>query len=129
MYERSSLERYRLLGLMLERIEVTLDGRIAIVELTRELLNQANASWEDTSNLVDYTRSIRGVECGVLLAPAKPGGTRVSLRSKGRRINAGQVCASLGGGGHPGAAGCLVPDDMPIARERILAALADALER
>lgn len=127
LYERSSLERYRLLSLLLGRIELTLDGRVAIVLLTRELLGEAGASWEDAANVVEYARALRGVECGVLLSPAKGGGTRVSLRSKGFVIDAGQVCADLGGGGHRGAAGCVLDADVPGAKERILDALQRAL--
>lgn len=126
LYERSSLERYRLISRVLERIDVQLDGRVAIIVLTREVLAEAEASWDDAVNLVDYARGLHGVECGVLLSPAKAGGTRVSLRSKGFHIDAGRVCATLGGGGHRGAAGCLLDAELPVARERVLGALAAA---
>ena len=74
-------------------------------------------------------RAIDGVECGVLLTPAKRGGTRVSLRSKGRLIDAGAVCAGLGGGGHVGAAGCTIAAPLPDTRKLVEAALVEALAR
>jgi phosphoesterase RecJ-like protein len=63
----------------------------------------------------------------VLLTPAKTGGVRVSMRSKGRAIDAGQVCAALGGGGHPGAAGCTLPGAIADVRAQVEAALVAAL--
>jgi phosphoesterase RecJ-like protein len=51
----------------------------------------------------------------------------VSLRSKGRLIDAGAVCAGLGGGGHVGAAGCTLPIALAEARAQVEAALVQAL--
>jgi hypothetical protein len=75
--------------------------------------------------MVNHARSIKGVECGVLVTPAKRGGTRVSMRSKGHLVDAGQVCLALGGGGHRGAAGCtLAETDIAVARKTVEEALA-----
>ena len=128
LYERSSLERYRLLALVLPAIDLHLGGRVAVLVVTREILAEAKASWDDAVSIVDYARGINGVECGVLLSPARGGGTRVSLRSKGFHIDAGRVCASLGGGGHSGAAGCILDMELDAARTHIVAALATELE-
>ena len=48
-----------------------------------EMVNASGGSWDDTDGMVNHARSIKGVECGVLITPAKRGGTRVSMRSKG----------------------------------------------
>jgi nanoRNase/pAp phosphatase (c-di-AMP/oligoRNAs hydrolase) len=66
----------------------------------------------------------------VLLTPGKRGGVRVSVRSRGHRVDAGAVCATLGGGGHRGAAGCtLDAEELAAARQRIEAALTEALRQ
>lgn len=127
LYERSSMGRYRLLREALGTLERRLDGKVAFMIITHEMVKRASASWDDSIDLVTYTRAIEGVECGVLLTPAKSGGTRVSMRSKGRAIDAGAVCASFGGGGHHGAAGCLIDCDVSAAMVRIEAALAATL--
>ncbi|HWN66706.1 MAG TPA: DHH family phosphoesterase [Haliangium sp.] len=129
LYERSSMSRYRLLREALGSLERRLDGQVAFMIITHEMVKRASASWDDSIDLVSYTRALDGVECGVLLTPARGGGTRVSMRSKGRAIDAGAVCASFGGGGHHGAAGCLLDDDVPAAMARIEAALAASLGR
>jgi bifunctional oligoribonuclease and PAP phosphatase NrnA len=50
----------------------------------------------------------------------------VSLRSKGR-VDAGAICAPLGGGGHRGAAGCLLHVSLADAKKIILDAIGAAL--
>ncbi len=128
MNERNRLSRYRLLSAALATVETTLGGRVAFMTVTREMVQAARASWDDTDGLPNYVRAIEGVECGVLLTPAKQGGIRVSLRSKGAVIDAAAVCAELGGGGHRGAAGCTLPgEDLGEAKARVRAALAAAL--
>jgi len=125
--ERVPLSRYRLLSRVLADLEVTCDGKLAVMTVTAELVAEVKAKWEDTEGLVNHARAIAGVECGVLYTPAKWGGTRVSLRSKGRLIDAGAVCHALGGGGHRGAAGCTIDGDIAKAREIVEAALSAAL--
>ena len=127
LYERQSLTRYKLLARLLDNIEMALDGQVAIFVLTRDVLKEAGASWEDSVGLVDYTRGLAGVECGLLLSPAKRGGIRVSMRSKGDKVDAGALCATMGGGGHRGAAGCVVEGDLESARTHVLQVLAKAL--
>lgn len=127
LYERSSMGRYRLLREALGTIERRLDGKVAFMIITHEMVKRASARWDDSIDLVSFVRALDGVECGVLLTPAKSGGTRVSMRSKGHTIDAGAVCAALGGGGHQGAAGCVIDSDLAAARARVEHALATAL--
>ncbi len=128
LYEQNRLSRYRLLSAALATVETALDGRVAFMTVTREMVAEARAGWEDTDGLPNYARAIEGVECGVLITPAKHGGVRVSLRSKGHRIDAADVCAKLGGGGHRGAAGCTLSGELGAARRRVEEALAEALD-
>ncbi len=124
--EQVPLARHKLLAAALATITLELDGKVAVMTVSDEMVRAAGARWEHSEGLVNYARSIEGVECGVLLTPAREAGTRVSLRSKGR-IDAGAVCAPLGGGGHRGAAGCVIAQPIPAAREIVLAALAAPL--
>jgi phosphoesterase RecJ-like protein len=124
LYERSSMGRYRLLREALATLERRLDDKVVFMTITHEMVKRAGATWDDSIDLVSYTRAIDGVECGVLLTPAKNGGTRVSMRSKGRAVDAGAVCARFGGGGHHGAAGCLLDVDVAAAQAQIESALA-----
>lgn len=126
--EQGTLGRCRLIAAALGTLEPALDGRVVFMTVTEEMVKAAGAAWDDTDGLVNYARSIRGVECGVLITPAKHGGARVSIRSKGHLVDAGEVCLGLGGGGHRGAAGCtLATSDLAEARRMVEAALGAAL--
>ncbi|HKE14388.1 MAG TPA: DHH family phosphoesterase [Kofleriaceae bacterium] len=125
--EQGTLARYRLLAAALATLQPVLGGHVVFMTITEVMVKAAEAAWEDSEGMVNYARSIRGVECGVLITPAKRGGVRVSMRSKGHIIDAGAICLSLGGGGHRGAAGCTLPGDLASARATVEAALSAAL--
>jgi phosphoesterase RecJ-like protein len=125
--EQGTLARCRLLSAALGTLEPALGGHVVFMTITDEMVKAAGATWDDTDGMVNHARSIRGVECGVLVTPAKRGGVRVSLRSKGHLLDAGAVCLALGGGGHRGAAGCTLSGDLAAARVTVEAALAEAL--
>jgi bifunctional oligoribonuclease and PAP phosphatase NrnA len=126
--EQGTLARTRLLAAALGTLEPVCGGAVVFMTITAEMVNASGGSWDDTDGMVNHARSIKGVECGVLITPAKRGGTRVSMRSKGHLIDAGQVCLALGGGGHRGAAGCtLAETDLAIAKKTIVEALTAAL--
>jgi phosphoesterase RecJ-like protein len=126
--EQAPLARYRLLSAALGTIVLELAGKVAVMTVTEEMVRSAGAAWSDSEGLVNYARAIEGVEAGLLLTPAREGkGVRVSLRSRGRAVDAGAVCLPLGGGGHKGAAGCRLAGDLEAARATMLAALAAVL--
>jgi phosphoesterase RecJ-like protein len=126
--EQGTLARTRLLAAALGTLEPVCGGAVVFMTITAEMVNASGGSWDDTDGMVNHARSIKGVECGVLITPAKRGGTRVSMRSKSHLIDAGQVCLALGGGGHRGAAGCTLPEtDLAVAKKTIEAALTAAL--
>lgn len=127
MSQDSTPGRYRLLSRVLKDLEVALDGKVAFMVITPELVKECLATWEDTEGLVNYARSLRGVECGILICPSKYGGVRVSMRARGERIDAGKICFDLGGGGHKGAAACTLEGTIEEARERVEEALKASL--
>ncbi|MCP4444202.1 MAG: hypothetical protein GY811_02505 [Myxococcales bacterium] len=124
----STRGRYRLLSKVLGDMDVVLGGRVAFITITPELLKSCGASWEDTEGLINYARSLKGVQCGVLISPSKYGGVRVSMRARGDVVDAGAICFSLGGGGHRGAAGCTLEGTLEEARVRVQAELAAVLQ-
>jgi len=127
MREPATLGKYRLLSAALAGIEVALDGKVAFVTVTREMVKSAGATWDATDGLANWARSLEGVECGVLLTSAKQGGSRISMRSRSDAVDAGAVCERLGGGGHPGAGGCIVDLEIAEARKVAERELANAL--
>lgn len=125
--ERSSASKLRLMGAALSSLETAARGKVAVVSVTQAMVDASGGSWDDIEGLVNWARGVDGVHVGVLLTTARGGGTRVSMRARLDTIDVGAVALGLGGGGHPGAAGCWLPDELPAARARVIAALDAAL--
>lgn len=126
VWDNRPLSALRLLGLTLGRLRIELGGAYAWAEVDAEMLALAGADEEEIEGLVNYPRSVRGVEVAALLSATRPGEVRVSLRSN-RRVDVARLAARFGGGGHARAAGCTLEGDLASAREMLLAAVAEAL--
>lgn len=112
----------RLLGLCLNTMELTEDGRIATIELPKHFFDQAEATPEDTEGIVNYGRMIEGVLVSALLKEGNDSATRVSMRAK-PGVDVQAIAAMFGGGGHKAASGCTIPLPMAEAKKKLLGLL------
>lgn len=127
LFEGSSLARLRLTGLVLERLSVACGGRVAHTEIRRADYAATGASPQDSEDLVNYTRSVSGVEVGLFFMEQPQGGVKVSFRSR-ERLDVARLAEQFGGGGHKLASGAILDTSLAEARTRVLAAVATALE-
>lgn len=127
LYESQPASVLTLVGETLRTLETHADGRIATVWLTQEMLRRAGAKDGDSEGLIDYPRSIAGVDAVALIRQIDDTTYKFSLRSRGA-IDVEKVARSFGGGGHPNAAGFTATGDRERLFERALAALTEALE-
>lgn len=104
IYESQSEATLRLLGEMLRTLELHHGGRIATVQLLEEMFQRAGATAADAEDLVDYPRSIAGVDAVALIRQQGPSNFKGSLRSR-NDIDVESIARSYGGGGHKNAAG------------------------
>ena len=111
VFETEPLSRLALLSRALQTLQLDDTGRVAWMVVTRRLLAEAGASDHDVEGVVNYARSVAGVEVGILFKETEDGAVRVNLRSR-RTVDVGAVAQSFGGGGHARAAGCTL--NMPI---------------
>ena len=127
-FERKSRSRVELERRVLAGMEFTSRGRICIITVTREMLQQTGCSESDLEDLSGLPRSIEGVECGITLREQENGNFKISVRTK--ELDAAAICATLGGGGQLRAAGCEcggTPFDLKVALvARVEQALAEA---
>jgi len=118
LYDQNTLPRLRLIGLILERLQVVADGKIGYTEVYLKDFVATGADANDTGDLVNYPRSVAGVEIAAFFTEQSNGCVRISLRSRDG-YDVGQVAESLGGGGHRLAAGCSVQGSMADARTKV----------
>ena len=104
LYESQPEPAVRLVGEALRTLERHHHGRIATVWLTQDMLERAGAGDGDSEGLIDYPRSVAGVDAVALFRQIDDQTFKVSLRSRGD-INVEQIARRFGGGGHPNAAG------------------------
>jgi phosphoesterase RecJ-like protein len=126
LFERNTLPGLKLRGLVLERLQLTNEGKVAYSDILRVDYEATGAIPQDSEDLVNYMRSIIGVEVGLLFMEQPAGGIKVSFRSKGK-IDVARVAAQFGGGGHRAASGATMHEPLAQVQARVLAAVHAAL--
>jgi phosphoesterase RecJ-like protein len=127
LFEENSVPRLRLLGLVLERLQVASEGKVAHSEIHRDDYASTGAVPQDTEDLVNYMRSVAGVEVALFFMEQPHGGVKVSFRSTGL-VDVARIAEEFGGGGHRLASGAVVEGTLPEVRARVLEAVAAALQ-
>ena len=113
--------------LIYNRMEYFENGKIAFAYLTLEDYNNLNTEMGDDEGLVEMLRDIEGVDVAVLLKEKEgTNGYKCSLRSH-ETINVSDIALLLGGGGHPGAAGCFISGTVEQVKSKIVNAIGQAL--
>jgi phosphoesterase RecJ-like protein len=125
LFEQNTLPRLRLMGLVLDRLQVVQGGRVAYTVLHRDDYAATGAVPQDTEDLVNFPRSLAGVEVGMFLMEQPRGGVKVSFRS--RTLDVARLAGQFGGGGHRLAAGATLDGTLADACARVLDATAAAL--
>lgn len=120
--ESSRLSSIKLLGLCLNTLEIHADGKVATLELPKSFFLEAGAEAEDSEGVVNYGRTIDGVQVAAMLKEAD-GGTRVSMRAK-PGVDTQKIAAGFGGGGHKAASGCFIKAPIAEAKKVIVDLLA-----
>ena len=103
LFQRDRLSRLRLLAKAYETIEMCCEGKVAFVEVTKEMMEITGAIKEDTDTIVNSVRAIAPVEVACMLREEDEG-IKISLRSK-NYADVSKIAIKYGGGGHIRAAG------------------------
>jgi phosphoesterase RecJ-like protein len=126
VYETQSAARLRLLGRVLESLELFVGGKVASITTRQADLAEFRSGKDALEGFINYPRSIAGTEVAVSFREEKDGVVRVSFRSKGR-VDVSAVATRFGGGGHRNAAGCTVTGTLPEVKRKVVETLAAAL--
>lgn len=105
LYERETEGKLRLLQRFLASLRLECRGRVCLGTLPAGIFEETGSHPEDTEGLVDYARSIEGVEIAALIERRADGTLKASLRAKEPAFRVDLVAARFGGGGHACAAG------------------------
>lgn len=81
------------------------DGKIAVIHVTKDIMEKTGATPSDIDILPSIPRMIEGVLVGITLKEKDGGVWKASVRAV-KPADASAICKKFGGGGHVGAAGC-----------------------
>lgn len=126
VYGTYSLGRIKLLNLALDSIEISNNGHLSIMTVTRGMLADTDTQSEDADGLINYARRIRDVKVAALIHELENGQTvdgdkkrfHVSLRSDGS-VDVSKIAITFGGGGHAGAAGFSIESSLAELKQTI----------
>jgi phosphoesterase RecJ-like protein len=127
LFEQSTLPRLKLTGLVLDRLTVACQGRVAHTEIRLADYLATGATPQDTEDLINYMAGLAGVEVRVFFMEQPRGGVKVSFRSRAR-IDVARIAERFGGGGHRLASGAVVNADLKDARAQVLEVVGAALD-
>ena len=121
-FEIKSKGRLQLEARIMENIEFYAEGKVAIVCLPQNWVEELGVTEDDLDSISGFPRTIDGVSVGVMIRNSEAGKAKMSVRTA-PGYNASAYCAKLGGGGHAAAAGCSVPGTLEDGKSAILAVL------
>jgi len=127
LFNTVSLCRLRLKRRLLDSLQVSTNGCVAMGSLGPDDYADARCEMADSENFVDVVRSIKGVRIAAFVRQqAADGRVHISLRSS-EPFDASQICAEWGGGGHARAAGATLSGTIEASRAAVFSRL-EAIE-
>jgi len=127
VFERRSLGSITLLKSVLNTLEISANGKIASLFITKDMLKAAEADEEDTNGVINYAREIEGVEVAVLFKEVEESIIKVGFRSN-EWVDVSTIAAKFNGGGHQRAAGCQIKLPLKETQEIVLNAIKLAIK-
>lgn len=122
-FRTKSLKRLKLEGRLVQEMELLQGGTLVFVYITQALLKELELSEEDLEDIAAFIGQVEGVSHSVTFRELKDGSCKLSVRTDEKLLNASDVSALMGGGGHAAAAGCTIPGPVSRARGEALAAI------
>ena len=128
VYQSYPLSRARLLRHLYSKFKLTDDHQIAYLWLKKKDFSRTGAESDETEGLIDHIRDIEPVVVACVFEELEPELTRISLRSKNRRLNMSDIAKQFGGGGHAAAAGARIAGRPLTTQRNVIAAIKQALK-
>ena len=120
LFDTKPRERMEAERIARNHLEYHLDGRCALIYLTRDEIEMSHVDPADLEELTGLPISIEGVQVGLTLRQQPGGSYRISVRTA-KGVDACAIARRLGGGGHNRAAGCELLGNLDNAKSAILA--------
>ncbi|KGG80850.1 3'-5' oligoribonuclease A [Caloranaerobacter azorensis H53214] len=119
VFQNKTLASTKLFIEALNTLELYYDNRLAVVQVTQQMLKKNNAEFNDIDGIVEYIRDIDTVEVACILKEIKEDEIKIGLRSK-TYVDVANIAKVFQGGGHIRASGCTIYNNISKAKELII---------
>lgn len=126
LFRTKSKVRLAMESRMVADMELYDSGRVVVMSIPLSLRREMCATEADIEELSALAALVEGTDCAITLRELREGVIKVSLRT-GPRVNATEVCARLGGGGHRAAAGATVEGTLESVKIAVLSAVEEVV--
>lgn len=126
VYASAPEGRVRLMAEVLQTLVVEPEIGLAWVTVPPDALHRHNATADDLDGIVEYPRSIAGVQLALLFRQIANGRVKVSFRSMGK-VDVHELAHQFDGGGHKKAAGASLEGSIAEVQGRVLEAAREYL--
>ena len=127
MFETKSKSSLRLEMIARETLEYHFDGKCAIITVTQDMYKKSGSNEHECYPITALPRQIEGVLVGAVIKEKKDGSFGISVRTEDG-IDAAEICARLGGGGHKGAAGSSFRETYEEGKKKLLDSIKISLD-
>ena len=110
----------RMQGRILQGLHFEFGDRLVWGSISQAGLRDSGATTDQADSAIDQLNTVRGQELAILFKEAGPQLTKVSIRSRDQ-VDAAELAAKFGGGGHRRAAGIELAVPLKEAETRVLA--------
>ena len=119
MFEIMSPARIELQKLVYNTLELHLEGKVALISVTLDMLKKAGVDDDEVEGLASIPRRVEGVLMGITIREKEDGIFKISVRTN-EGVDASAFCGKFGGGGHVAASGCTVEGTLDSVKQALL---------
>ncbi|HCS51650.1 bifunctional oligoribonuclease/PAP phosphatase NrnA [Rubinisphaera sp.] len=119
LYEQASLERLKLSGIALQRVQLACEGQLVYTYVTQADFAETKAHPADTESLVNECMKIKGTRAAFILVQQQNRQIKASLRSR-EGVDVTLVAEQFGGGGHRLASGAMITGSIENVIEKLI---------
>ena len=126
VFDSNSFGKLKLIGALLDAMELTDDGRLAVMYMDEAMLTSCGCTHNDTEGVINLPLTARGIQAVAFFKVGADGDIRVSLRSK-YDVDVRSVAVTHGGGGHKNAAGFTLQGPIDAVKPGVIKEIQDAI--
>lgn len=129
VYENIPFDDMKLLAKILPGMKRESSGRIIWFEIRKNLIKNAELSFDLSEHILSFARAVKGAEAVVLFKEnlGVKNEIRINFRSQGK-VDVNKIAQSFGGGGHKTASGATFHGQIAQVRRKVLARIKEQLK-